>query len=37
MGVPVCIIDENLTVPVDTRVWREARALSEAGYCVAIV
>jgi glycosyltransferase involved in cell wall biosynthesis len=37
MGVPVLIIDENLTVPVDTRLWREARALSEAGYCVLII
>ncbi len=33
----VCIIDENLPVPPDTRVWREARALTEAGYKVSVI
>ena len=33
----VCIIDENLPVPRDTRVWREARALTEAGYIVTVI
>ncbi len=33
----VCIIDENLPVPRDTRVWREARALKEAGYIVSVI
>jgi glycosyltransferase involved in cell wall biosynthesis len=33
----VCIIDENLPVPRDTRVWREARALTEAGYKVSVI
>jgi glycosyltransferase involved in cell wall biosynthesis len=33
----VCIIDENLPVPRDTRVWREARALTEAGYLVSVI
>ncbi len=28
----ILIIDENGTVPHDTRVWREAVALREAGY-----
>jgi len=35
--VPVCIIDENLTVPADRRVWREAKALAEAGYSVSVI
>jgi len=33
----VCIIVENLPVPADRRVWQEARALTEAGYCVSII
>ncbi len=33
----VCIIDENLPVPRDTRVWREACALKEAGYMVSVI
>jgi len=33
----VCIIVENLPVPMDRRVWQEARALSEAGYRVAVI
>jgi glycosyltransferase involved in cell wall biosynthesis len=33
----VCIIVENLPVPVDRRVWQEARALQEAGYRVSVI
>ena len=33
----VLIIVENLTVPLDRRVWQEARALREAGYTVSVV
>ena len=33
----VCIIVENLTVPVDRRMWQEARTLAEAGYRVSVV
>jgi glycosyltransferase involved in cell wall biosynthesis len=33
----VCILIENLTVPVDRRMWQEACALSEAGYRVSVV
>jgi len=33
----VLIIVENLTVPLDRRVWQEARTLKEAGYTVSIV
>lgn len=33
----VCIIVENLPVPLDRRVWQEARALSEAGYAVSVI
>ncbi|MGA2334978.1 MAG: glycosyltransferase family 4 protein [Terriglobales bacterium] len=33
----VCIVVENLPVPVDRRVWREACALRDAGYRVAVV
>jgi glycosyltransferase involved in cell wall biosynthesis len=33
----VCILIENLTVPVDRRVWQEALALRDAGYRVSIV
>lgn len=35
--VPVCIIVENLPVPLDRRVWQEARCLTEAGYRVSII
>ncbi len=34
---PVCIIVENLPVPVDRRVWCEARALRDAGYAVSVI
>ncbi len=33
----VCLIVENLPVPFDRRVWQEARALTEAGYRVAVI
>src|ERR1051326_5369611 len=33
----VLIIIENLTVPVDRRVWQEARTLHEAGYRVSVL
>ena len=33
----MCIIVENLTVPVDRRVWQEARTLTAAGYRVSII
>lgn len=33
----VCIIVENLPVPVDRRVWCEARALRDAGYVVSVI
>jgi glycosyltransferase involved in cell wall biosynthesis len=33
----VCIIVENLPVPVDRRVWCEARALHSAGYNVSVI
>ncbi len=33
----ILIIVENLTVPLDRRVWQEARTLQEAGYTVSIV
>jgi len=33
----VCIIVENLPVPVDRRVWCEARALGDAGYIVSVI
>ena len=36
-GTAVCIIIENLTVPMDRRVWQEARALRDAGYRVSII
>ncbi len=35
--VSVCIIVENLPVPVDRRVWCEARALRDAGYVVSVI
>ncbi len=33
----VCIIVENLPVPIDRRVWQEARTLRDAGYRVAVI
>jgi glycosyltransferase involved in cell wall biosynthesis len=33
----VCIVVENLPVPVDRRVWCEARALRDAGYVVSVI
>lgn len=33
----ICIIVENLPVPVDRRVWCEARALRDAGYLVSVI
>jgi glycosyltransferase involved in cell wall biosynthesis len=33
----VCIIVENQPVPADTRVWREAMTLTEAGYSVSVI
>ena len=33
----VLIIVENLPVPMDRRVWQEARALTEAGYRVSVI
>lgn len=33
----ILIVVENLTVPLDRRVWQEARTLQEAGYTVSIV
>ncbi|MGB7437318.1 MAG: glycosyltransferase family 4 protein [Candidatus Acidiferrum sp.] len=35
--ISVCIIVENLPVPVDRRVWCEARALRDAGYAVSVI
>ncbi len=33
----VCIIVENLPVPLDRRVWKEARALRDVGYRVSVI
>ncbi|MDE3180350.1 MAG: glycosyltransferase, partial [Acidobacteriota bacterium] len=33
----VLIIVENLPVPIDRRVWQEARALRDAGYDVSVI
>ena len=33
----VCIVVENLPVPLDRRVWCEARALRDAGYVVSVI
>lgn len=33
----ILIIVENLTVPLDRRVWQEARTLKEAGYTVSVI
>jgi len=37
MSKAVCIIVENGCVPPDTRVWREAVTLAEAGYGVSVI
>ena len=37
MSRKILIIVENLTVPLDRRVWTEARALRDAGYTVSII
>lgn len=34
---PVLIIVENLPVPLDRRVWQEARTLRDAGYHVSVI
>ncbi len=36
-STPVCIIVENLPVPLDRRVWSEALALRDAGYSVSVI
>jgi len=36
-AIAVCIIVENLPVPVDRRVWSEACALRDAGYAVSVI
>ncbi|MBX9684102.1 MAG: glycosyltransferase family 4 protein [Hyphomicrobium sp.] len=36
-GPGVLIIVENLTVPLDRRVWQEALALRDAGYTVSVI
>ena len=33
----VCIIVENLPVPLDRRVWQESCALRDAGYEVVVI
>ncbi|MEJ2008313.1 MAG: glycosyltransferase family 4 protein [Acidobacteriota bacterium] len=33
----VCFLVENLTVPLDRRIWQMARTLTEAGYRVSVV
>ncbi len=33
----ICIVVENLPVPVDRRVWSEARALRDGGYIVSVI
>lgn len=33
----ICIVIENLTVPLDRRVWQEARTLRDAGYTVSVI
>jgi len=37
VGTGVCIIVENLPVPLDRRVWKEACALRDAGYRVSVI
>jgi glycosyltransferase involved in cell wall biosynthesis len=36
-GPDICIVVENMPVPLDRRVWQEARALHQAGYRVSII
>lgn len=36
-STPICIVVENLPVPIDRRVWAEARALRDAGYLVSVI
>lgn len=36
-GPSVLIIVENLTVPLDRRVWQEATSLRDAGYTVSVI
>jgi glycosyltransferase involved in cell wall biosynthesis len=36
-GTAVCIVVENLPVPLDRRVWKEACALRDAGYRVSVI
>ena len=35
--IAVCIVVENLPVPLDRRVWSEARTLRDAGYVVSVI
>jgi len=37
VSISICIIVENLPVPMDRRVWQEARTLRDAGYQVSII
>ncbi|MEZ5775828.1 MAG: glycosyltransferase family 4 protein [Hyphomicrobiaceae bacterium] len=37
MGPRVLIIVENLTLPLDRRVWQEATTLRDAGYTVSVI
>ncbi|MGH9325253.1 MAG: glycosyltransferase family 4 protein [Terriglobia bacterium] len=36
-AIGVCIVVENLPVPLDRRVWQEALALRDAGYRVSVI
>jgi glycosyltransferase involved in cell wall biosynthesis len=37
LPLSILIVVENLPVPADTRVWKEARALTQAGYAISVV
>ena len=37
LATAVCIVVENLPVPLDRRVWKEACALRDAGYRVSVI
>jgi glycosyltransferase involved in cell wall biosynthesis len=37
IATAVCIVVENLPVPLDRRVWKEACALRDAGYRVSVI
>jgi glycosyltransferase involved in cell wall biosynthesis len=37
MPTAICIVVENLPVPLDRRVWKEACALRDAGYRVSVI